>query len=170
MSNALMPSGAPAAALGPASSPSPAPRPSISDALGAAHSSAAALFASTAKATAQASSIRNELAELSRLGDSVTPEDVIEGAAKLVGEGLDPMQMAGVLANMPTASGALAPWVEQHLQAMDAHLPQLAQTHAVARHELGMSALRGIVGHAVGGQAAGPPPSSAPAVALGAPS
>lgn len=161
MSNSLVPEQA-----GSPPPPSSSAPPSILDAISTSHGMASEMFDKTSETSKQALAVRNELAELSRLGDTVTPEDVIEGAGKLVGQGLDPIQMARMLAEMPQGSEALAGWVNGHLQTLEQQLPQLAQLHAVARHELGVSALRGIMAHAAGHEAS---PGSSPSPELAGP-
>lgn len=121
--------------------------PNIHDMLTGAHDSAQALFQHTSMLTKRMEGVGQELDKLVKLGDTVTPEDVIEGVGTLVAKGSDPMQMAGVLADMPAGGAALSAWVKQHAQQQAMVTQQFAQQHALAQHELGVSALRSLAGH-----------------------
>jgi hypothetical protein len=123
-------------------------------------SQSSAHYSALAKADKMASVARKQLDKLSGMGDSVSPEDVIDSAGKMVASGIDPMQMAGVLADMPEGSGeALAGWVAQHAKAAEVKYAQLQQALAASRHAMGVAALHDLVGHQLPGrpQAASPP-------------
>lgn len=130
--------------------------PNIHDMLTQAHDSAQALFNQTSVASQRIGTIQGQLAKLAKLGDTVTPENVIESAGEIVAGGVDPMEMANTLADMPQGGVALSAWVQQHLAQQNALAQQLAQHHALARHELGASAMRMMAGHH--GDLAGAPP------------
>lgn len=86
--------------------------------------------------------VRSELDELAKLGDTVTPEDVIKGAGALVGAGFDPTQMATMLAQMPTAGGqALAAWVQQADAGAQQHEASMAQAMQQSKIHMGATAL-----------------------------
>lgn len=120
--------------------------------LEAQHGRNKAAFEATNKALAGMDSLRQSLARLTEKGDVVTPEDVIEEAGKLVGRGLDPMALAGVLADMPQQGGgqALAGWLAQHAMAAAASEQQIKAQNNVARHAMGVSALHELMGHSIG--------------------
>ena len=117
---------------------------------------AEALFDKTSKARKDIGVLQSGLAKLMKLGDLVTPEDVIEQAGKLVAKGFEPMILAGYLADMPEAGGgeALAGWVAQHVQTADQNAQQIDQLHQQARHQLGTSSLSVLQAHS--GPASGP--------------
>jgi hypothetical protein len=151
----------------------PQAQPNVHDMLAQAHDSAKALFDQTGTAMRRMETIKGELTKLAKLGDTVTPEEVIESAGEIISKGVDPMEMANVLADMPQGGVALATWVQQHLQQQQQLAQALEQQHALARHEMGASALRMMAGHH--GELAGAPPHAAfapqaPAPASAAPS
>lgn len=121
--------------------------PNIHDALSSAHDTAQALFKHTSMLTKRMEGVGQELNKLTKLGDTVTPEDVIEGVGNLVAKGSDPMQMTNVLADMPQGGVALASWVQQHAQQQAQVTQQFEMQHKLAQHELGASALRALAGH-----------------------
>lgn len=116
--------------------------PGVHPALADTHSQASAQFDATTKAVARMDKIRTELTGLAKKGSAVTPEDVIQGAGKLVGGGEDPMQLASLMADMPTNGGdALAAWVAQHAATTAANEAKLKSAHDVARHSLGVASV-----------------------------
>jgi len=121
---------------------------------------ARAAFQQTGKALNQIDHMRKGLERLSDKGDMVRPEDVIHEASKLVAHGIDPMALAGVLADMPQQGGgeALGGWVMGHaIQAVQTE-QMLMKAHAVARHDLGISAMHLLAAHAVGDRMTPVPP------------
>lgn len=117
--------------------------PDIGAALEKAHSMAKAMYKQTAKASAHLRSMNKALSGLAKMGDMVTPEEVVEAAGELVATGThSPTEMATVLADMPQGGQALAAWIDQHLENNENMLGQLAQMHKLAQHEMGASALR----------------------------
>src|SRR5271167_2300274 len=87
---------------------------SMLDSLEANHNQMAAQ-ASKAKEAARMSKLAvAEFDKLTQLGDTVSPDDVIQAASKMVASGGDPAALAGSLADMPANGGAaLAAWVQQ---------------------------------------------------------
>ena len=129
----------------------------IHPALADAHSQASAMFDQTTKAVARMDKIRTELTGLAKKGSAITPEDVIQGAGKLVGGGEDPMQMASLMADMPTNGGdALAAWVAQHAATTAAKEAQLKSAHDVARHSLGVASVHKLAAQSMMPQGQGP--------------
>lgn len=118
-------------------------------ALAQAHAGAKVQFAKLSAATTLAGKITAELAHLSSLGDTVTQDDVVESAGKLVTDGLPPLEAASLLADMPPGGEALQAWVASHTQAAAASAKALSVHQAIARHNMGMVALRELTGHAV---------------------
>lgn len=148
-SNSLMPmqgggqgAAAPSPGLGQAG-PNPAQQPpGIHPALADAHDQAVAQFGQTSKMVSQMDRVRKELTTLAKMGSAVMPEDVIQGAGKLVGGGADPMHLANLMADMPASGGdALASWVAQHAASTAQQEAQLTAMHEAARHSLGVSSV-----------------------------
>lgn len=132
----------------PAGNQPDAPAPSVPDghgpveqAVGQAHANASGQLAKLTQAKRNIANIRGEMETLTKLGDSVTPEDVIKGAGMVVGKGGDPMQLAGLLADMPQGGEALQGWLQQHDQQMTQNEQQVDQLLAQARHSAGSAAL-----------------------------
>lgn len=113
-----------------------------------AHDTATGMFGMTSKAIQHLTQRIQGLDSLFKLGDAVSPEDVIGEAGKMVASGAHtPVEMAGVLADMPTSGGqALAQWVQGHMQEAQGMLQQVQSAHALARHEMGVSGLRLLAG------------------------
>lgn len=88
--------------------------------------------------------VRGVMDQLAGLMDTVTAEDVIEGAGVLVANGLDPVAVAGLLAEMPDGGEQLAEWIATHDQQMKEREAQLAQVSTVLRQRLGTAALAGL--------------------------
>ncbi len=157
LGNALAPMG-PQAAPPPGGPPPPAAggMPSsideVSNILSKSHGQAKAAYDNTTKALGQLDAIRKGLERLSDKGDMVMMEDVIEEAGKLVGHGVDPVALAGLLADAPQegAGEALGGWVATHAITAATAEQQLLAAHNAARHEMGVSALRLIMAHTVG--------------------
>lgn len=150
--NALAPAG-PQAAPGPGMSAGmPGSLDAVSDILSKDHGRAKAAYEQTTKALSQIDAIRKGLELLSDKGDMVVMEDVIEEASKLVGHGIDPSALAGLLADAPQEGGgeALGGWVATHAMTAAAAEQQLLVMHSAARHQMGVSSLRMIMSHTVG--------------------
>src|SRR5215469_12402864 len=78
---------------------------------------AKAIYGKTVSARNMLDHIRTELDRLTNLADTVTPQDVIGAAGRLVGHGIPAKEMATLLADMPTNAGqGLAAWVQMHDQ------------------------------------------------------
>jgi hypothetical protein len=111
---------------------------------------AKARYAQTSEAGKRTQNALGEVQQLQALGDTVTPENVIQGAGKLVAAGESPQQMAALLADMPQGSGeVLQGWLAQHAQQLQAALAQLKPYHKDAAHQLGVNALHGLIAHSM---------------------
>lgn len=118
--------------------PGPAAQNPHADAFGQAQAS----YAATSKAMGMMDKVRTELTGLAKMGSAVTPEDVIQGAGKLVGSGADPMELAGLMSDMPTNGGdALAAWVAQHAATSAQNEAKLKMAHEAAKHSLGVASI-----------------------------
>lgn len=176
--NALMPASpqsapGPGLALQPQTSPGGPPSDTLS-VLAHQHAGAKAQYQQLQGVMQKSDAVRRELATLSQLGDQVTTEDVIKGAGKLVGAGLDPHALAGLLADMPTNGGpALAQWVQMHEQGAAEGEAQMAPQLAQARHAQGLAGLRLMAAahpsFGQGGQPGAPPASATPGAGVQTP-
>jgi hypothetical protein len=147
--------------------PGPTGMPNSQDDLDSAHGNAAGWFQHVQKANKEIQTTRKELDKLSALGDSVTPEDVIESAARQVASGRDPVQLATSLADMPQNGGeALATWVKQKDQMVQQAEAHMGMIEPHARHMMGVAALHKLIGHQVGTPGDGEPAMGAATPAL----
>jgi hypothetical protein len=135
--------------------------------LSSAQDQASAQFDKLGKLKKTADQMRVGLQALSKLGDMVSVEDVVKEAGKLVGKGYDAKQMAGLLADMPTTGGgaALAGWVKLNAAKAAQTELQLLQVHDQVRHQMGVAALKTVIGHTMehAGQPQPQPPVEASA-------
>lgn len=86
--------------------------------------------------------VRIQLDHLTKLGDLITTDDVLSSASHIVAAGVDPMQMATLLTDMPEQPEALRQWVVQQDQQIQQKEQQLDQVLGMVRHETGLAALR----------------------------
>ena len=114
---------------------------------------AAARFNKMKQACQTLAKVRGELDSLLALGDTVTQEDVVKAGSGLVAAGLSAPAVAGLLADMPPDGEALQAWVSQHDQQTQAREAQAQHALAITRHELGLTAIRHIIGHSAEAQA-----------------
>lgn len=94
--------------------------------------------------------IRKSLSDLQDKQDTVTMQDVVSEAGKLVTKGLDPMALAGVLADAPQEGGgeALGGWVASHAMQAATAEQQMIQQRNMARLNMAMSATHLMMAHA----------------------
>lgn len=114
-----------------------------------AHDIAKAQFGKLAEARTILDRARVELTNLAKLGDMVTPEDVIKGAGKLVGAGMSPMALAKLMSDMPDQGPQLQAWLQTHATQLAAREAQLEPVLSHARHQLGVTALRALAAHSL---------------------
>lgn len=162
--NMLMPeagdagAGAPQAMPAAASSPSPSPRGNVgvdgapmAGAPGAAPAQSedalSSAYTKLKEARGRMDAIQDALGKLVDMGDSVTEEDVVKSAGKIVAAGVAPEGMAALLADMPQKPELLAEWLGQHKMEIDQKEAQLDDATDTVRHELGAQALRELMGH-----------------------
>jgi len=86
--------------------------------------------------------VQEQMDGLAAKYDTVSPEDVVTSAGKLVAAGLAPEAMAGMLADMPDNSQALQDWVAQHQKDVAARSEQLDAMLGETRHQMGVVGLR----------------------------
>jgi hypothetical protein len=142
--------------------------PDINGALSKSHDLAKTMFDKTSADSAQIQETQDKLDGLIKLGDSVTPDDVIKVAGDMVASGsASPTEMAQYLSDMPSNGQAIAVWLQQHMQQNQQALQHVSQMKTIARHELGTSALRMLLHGQVptdgapGGPVAPPAPGNA---------
>jgi hypothetical protein len=93
--------------------------------------------------------IRKSLDKLSEKQDMVTMEDIVAEAGKLVSHGLDPIALAGILADAPQTGGgeALGGWIADHAQTAAQGEQQLIMQHEIFKHKMGVSAMHLLLAH-----------------------
>lgn len=132
-------------------------------ALAEAHATAKAQFGKLAEARSMLDQAKTQLGDLTRLGDMITPEDVIKAAGRLVASGLSPMAMAKLLSDMPEKGDQLQAWLGQHVQDLAQREQQLDPVLEQMRHSLGVAAMRSLVGHSLLPSSSPMTPAAAPA-------
>lgn len=102
---------------------------------------------------------RSGIDSLVKMGDTVSVEDVVKVAGKLVAKGLDPGAMASLLSEMPEKTELLVAWLEQHDKQLASREADLERVQLVVRHQLGVEGLRTLMQGGDQGQelSAGPP-------------
>lgn len=107
---------------------------------------------------------------LMKMGSSITPEDVVKGASKIVSAGVTPDAMAGLLAEMPMQTELLAGFVEQQDMGLRQREAQLEEMLKSVRGAMGATAMSQLMNAPEGrtpmpadaGPAHAIPPSMAP--------
>jgi hypothetical protein len=114
------------------------------------HGRAKAMYKSTNEALQKIDLIRKGLEKLQDKQDMVTMEDVVHEAGKLASHGIDPIALAGVLADAPQEGGgeALGGWVASHAQTAMQGEQQLMAQRDIARHQVATSAMHLLMAHA----------------------
>ena len=141
--------------MGEAQAPAAAPSPFMQY-LHDAHGAAQAQWDKISASTARLAAVRGVLDELTLMGDNVTTEDLVKGAGKLVDAGLAPVALAGLLADAPETPAALAGWVKQQDARVTQQEAAAKQAETQARHQLGVSSLRVLMGLGAEHASAGP--------------
>lgn len=149
--------------------PQPQPgSPEAGDHIEQAHGQAQAQFGKLKEMEGKLDKVRLGLTKLAKMGDVVTSEDVIKEAGNLVAEGLDPQTIAGMMADMPENSQALAGWIAKQVQGITQKEGQIDQALAKARGQLGATSLA-LVAHHAGQVPPAPVPQASGGLALGPP-
>lgn len=119
-----------------------------------AHAYNKAVYNKTLSAGRMIDHLRTEMDKLTDMGDTVTPEDVIAGAGRLVGQGVPARELASILSEMPTQAGqGLAAWVLQNDRLLTQQEALITRQTDMAAHRMAQSALQVIatehlMGHA----------------------
>lgn len=108
-----------------------------------------AWYKQTGQALARIDKIRKSLERLSDKQDLVTMDDIVDEAGKLVGHGIDPMALAGMLADAPQDGGgeALGGWVATQAQTAMMGEQRMLMQHNLAQHSMGVSAMHILMAH-----------------------
>jgi len=151
-SGTQIPGGEPSVMPGPQSLSMSPKAGSVQDAMDQHYTRSKTAFQNSQKALRQLDHIRKSLERLSDKQDLVTMEDIVTEASKLTSHGIDPVALAGMLADAPQEGGgeALGGWVATHAQTAMAAEQQLIQQHDLNRHQMGVAALTGIMAHIAG--------------------
>lgn len=112
---------------------------------GANNASASARYAKLKEAEGRVSIARESMDRLAELRDTVTQDDVVKAAGRLVSAGAGAAEIAGMLAEMPPDGDALAGWIAQKDLKLRELEGQLEAAKDAARYKLGVSALQHIV-------------------------
>lgn len=98
--------------------------------------------------------IRSGLDSLSKLGEAVSAEDVVEELGKLVAAGLSPEPLIAMMAGggegsppMPEGGPALAAWVQAKEQQFGQQEAQLSAVRQKVAHQTGVAGLQSIMLH-----------------------
>lgn len=93
--------------------------------------------------------IRKGLDKLSNKQDMITMDNIVDEAGKLVAQGIDPVALAGVLADAPQEGGgeALGAWVANHAANAEQAEGALRTQVAIDRHRMGVSAMHIMMAH-----------------------
>lgn len=108
---------------------------------------ASAKYAKLLQAADTLETVKAGLDSLLSLGDTVTPEDVVKVAGGLVGHGLSPSGIATMLVDMPQKGDMLSQWVQQQDQQVVQRTAQLEFVTNTLRHQMGVSAMQGLMEH-----------------------
>jgi len=92
------------------------------------------------------SKVLGGLGVLTKMGDTVTQDDVVEEAGKLVAAGLTPKGMATMLSEMPEKPEAIAQWLAGHEQQVQEKEGQLDQALRLIQHHMGVQAMKELQG------------------------
>lgn len=149
MSNQLEPGFAgPAAGQEPSVNPPGVPQqaPSSMNAhFGSRQDQAKLRFDKIKEAAEQVQATQVALQRLAAFGDTVSMDDVVDAAADMVGAGVDPVQVAGTLADVPEQSAQIQAWVQQQLKNIAPHLAQAKAGLSKAGYEMGHAAMRHLI-------------------------
>lgn len=128
------------------------------------HDGAKAVYDQLTKAKGMLDHMRREMDQLVQKGDTVSPDEVVSAAGRVVGHGVGAREMAMMLADMPQMAGqGLAAWLAAHDQGVRQQEAHVAQMLQVAAHRYGVAGVGMLAADALhnglkeGGKLAGPP-------------
>ena len=91
--------------------------------------------------------MRNAWDKLAALGDTITPDAVVDVAGDMVAGGIPAVRLAGLLADMPEQPAQLQQWVAQQSQELAPKEAQAQKTLVAARYSLGHAAMQSLMSH-----------------------
>src|SRR5215467_14499866 len=151
------PSGGPPPSEGPPSRGRSGGPPGPMDELMARHDYVKSQHDILTKARGMLDHMRREMDQLTRMGDTVQPTDVIAAAGRLVGHGVGARELATIMADMPTAGGqGLAAWLAAHdagVTQQEGHVEMMLNLTGHALGQTSMQILAGIHMHQRAAQA-----------------
>jgi len=102
-----------------------------------------AVYTKITNADRMLSRIREEMDKLTNMGDTISPEDVVAAAGRVVGHGVPAREMATLLAGMPVQAGqGLAAWIQEQNALVQQQEAEVARVREIALHKMGVSAVR----------------------------
>lgn len=108
---------------------------------------AKSLYQTVTKSRNMLDHLRREMDSLTQMGDTVTPEDVISAAGRVVGHGVPAKELATILADMPPMGGqGLAAWLTAHDASITQQEQHVAQMQALTQHQMGQASLKVLAG------------------------
>lgn len=108
--------------------------------------------------------VKGGLDHLVTLGDTVTTDDIVQTAGKLIGGGITAEGMASLLAQMPDSNPEqLMMWIAERDKDVTQRIAQTDQMAQQFRHEMGTLAVKKIMGNGQAEQAMPAQDESAPA-------
>jgi len=91
--------------------------------------------------------LKTRLANLSKLGDMVTTEDVIKEASGAIAHGIPAGQIAGLLAEMPESGPQIAGWLQEKTVVLQQTEAGLLQAQEQMREHLGHAGMQMLMAH-----------------------
>ncbi len=131
----------------PLAAPAPSGPSPMMQHYGGKQDAAAAQFDKVMEIKGQAEATRAALDTLVAMADTVTQEDVVKAAGKMVAAGVAATQVASELADMPPNGEALRAWVAEKDQQAAENEQKLAALVASAQYQLGSSALKHVIAY-----------------------
>lgn len=160
MSNGLMPQGAGAPQVRPRG---PQAGPEMIASMEQQHAQSRAQLNKLEEVAARQRAVREQMNHLKTLGDLVSEEDVVSAASKIVAAGVPPMEIATILADMPSGAEALKEWIVGQEAQFAQKEAQLGAMMGMIRHNTGLAALRLLAAESFGNMLPpGVPPQANP--------
>ena len=143
--------------------------PALTNAMGQAHSGLRSRYEKLREAESRISVARVVMDELAAMQDTVTQDDVVKGAGRLVAAGGGAAEVAGMLAEMPPDGEALQGWVAQKDAGLQRIEALLEEQMSAARYQMGVGALQHIAATQAHSEYGLPAPTAVPAAPAGNP-
>lgn len=117
----------------------PPPSPMMKE-FGSQLDAAEAKFGQVQEAQARVAATRRAWDQLLALQDTLTTEDVVDACAEIVAAGVPAVDVAGMLADMPTQPQPLQAWVAENAEGIAEMEQQVGEAMKAAQFELGVVA------------------------------